>query len=199
MSIKKNEAPEKTVDSILSLIIDEWYERVSSYYVTHEQLRDNPELTKEEELKRFHDDKGHRIKFDKDSLDFTYGLRSIWAANHIIIEVSVNNKVANFDYSDFRERLLGYYEKTGKQNVPSPYELRNHPFQAILQFEPNLREAFKVEKREDKADIMRLSFHVNEEFVDRILAHPHASKKLIEDYCVSPFRTVYATVYRRSK
>ncbi len=199
MSIKKNEAPEKTVDLILSLIIDEWYERVSSYYVTHEQLRDNPELKKEEELKRFHDDKGHRIKFDKDSLDFTYGLRSIWAANHIIIEVSVNNKVANFDYADFRERLLGHYEKTGKQNVPSPYELRNHPFREILQFEPNLREAFKVEKREDKADIMRLSFHVNEEFVDRILAHPQASKKLIEDYCVSPFRTVYATVYRRSK
>jgi len=198
MATKKTEAPEKTVDSILGQIIDEWYERVSPYYVTLEQVRENPEVRKEEELKRFHDEKGHRIKFDKDALDFTYGLRSIWAS-HIIIEVSVNNKVENFDYADFQERLLAHYEKTGKQNVPSPYELRSHSFREILHFEPNLREAFTVEKRGDKADIMRLSFHLNEQFVDKITAHPQASKKLIEDYCVSPFRTVYATVYRRAR
>jgi len=199
MAIKKKEAPEKTVDSILGLIIDEWYERVAPYYVTLEQLQENPGLNKEEELKRFHDEKGHRIKFDKDTLDFTYGLRSIWSGNHIIIEVSVNNKVENFDYADFQERLLAHYEKIGKQNVPSPWELRNHTFCEILQFEPNLREAFTVEKREDKADIMRLSFHLNGQFMDKVIAHPQASKKLIEDYCVSPFRTGYATVYRRAR
>jgi hypothetical protein len=199
MATKKKEAPEKTIDGILGSIIDEWYEKVSSYYITQERLSDNPQLGKEEELKRFHDEKGHRIKFDKDDLDFTYGLRSIWENNHVIIEVSVNNKVANFDYDGFEERLLAHYEKTGGQKVASPYELKSHIYQEIFLFEPNLREAFKVEKREDKADIMRLSFHVNGNFLDKITGHPQASRQLIETYCVTPFRSVYAAVYRRSR
>lgn len=199
MAIKKKETPEKTIDAILSTIIDEWYERVSRYYVTQEQLQQDSGLDREEELKRFHDDRGHRIKFDKDELDFTYGLRSIWENNHVIIEVSVNNKVRNFDYDGFEERLLAHYEKTGDQNVPSPYELKNHCYREILLFEPSLREAFSVERREDKADIMRLSFHLNGVFLEKVIAHPQASKQLIEDYCVTPFRSVYAAVYRRSR
>jgi len=199
MAIRKKEAPQKTVDLILSSIIDDWYEKVSSYYVTIEQLQGHPQLNKEEELKRFHDEKGHRIKFSKDDLDFTYGLRSIWENNHILIEVSVNNKVENFNYEGFEARLMAHYEKTGNERVTSPYELRNQSYRDVFQFEPNLREAFKVEKREDKADIMRLSFHVSNEFLDKIVGHPQASKQLVETYCVTPFRSVYATVYRRSR
>ena len=199
MAIRKKEAPQKTIDLILSSIIDDWYEKVSSYYVTIEQLQDHSQLTKEEELKRFHDEKGHRIKFSKDDLDFTYGLRSIWENNHILIEVSVNNKVENFNYEGFEARLMAHYEKTGNERVTSPYELRNQSYRDVFQFEPNLREAFKVEKREDKADIMRLSFHVSNEFLDKIVGHPQASKQLVETYCVTPFRSVYATVYRRSR
>ena len=199
MATRKKEAPQKTIDLILSSIIDDWYQKVSGYYVTNEQLQAQPNLSKEEELKRFHDEKGHRIKFSKDDLDFTYGLRSIWENNHILIEVSVNNKVENFNYEGFEARLLAHYEKTGNERVTSPYELRNQSYRDVFQFEPNLREAFTVEKRGDKADIMRLSFHVSNEFLDRIVGHPQASKQLVETYCVTPFRSVYATVYRRSR
>jgi hypothetical protein len=199
MAIRNKEAPLKTIEVILSSIIDDWYEKVSGYYVTAEQLREDPDLQKEEELKRFHDEKGHRIKFSKDDLDFTYGLRSSWENNHIIIEVSVNNKVDNFDYDGFEARLMAHYEKTGDEKVTSPYELRNQVYRDVFQFEPNLREAFKVEKREDKADIMRLSFHVNNALLEKIVSHPQASKQLVETYCVTPFRSVYATVYRRSR
>ncbi len=199
MAIRKQDSPQKTIDGILSAIIDEWYEKVAGYYVTQEQLQEDPNDTREEQLKRFHDDKGHRIKFNKDDLDFTYGLKSAWENNHIIIEVSVNNKVDNFDYDGFQVRLLAHYDKTRDQKVSKPYELKTHSYAEILEFEPNLREAFKVEKREDKADIMRLSFHVNRSLLDRLVAHPQASKHLIENYCVTPFRSVYAAVYRRSR
>ncbi len=199
MPIRKQDSPQKTIDGILSAIIDEWYGKVAGYYVTQEQLREDPEDTRDEQLKRFHDEKGHRIKFNKDDLDFTYGLKSAWENNHIIIEVSVNNKVDNFDYDGFQERLLAHYDKTGDQKVSKPYELKSHSYAEILQFEPNLREAFKVEKREDKADIMRLSFHINRSLLEKLVGHPQASKSLIESYCVTPFRSVYAAVYRRSR
>ena len=199
MATRKKEAPQKTIDVILSSIIDDWYEKVSGYYVTIEQLQGQPNPGREEELKRFHDEKGHRIKFSKDDLDFTYGLRSIWENNHILIEVSVNNKVENFNYEGFEARLMAHYERTGNERVTSPYELRNQSYRDVFQFEPNLREAFKVEKRGDKADIMRLSFHVSNEFLDKIVGHPQASKQLVETYCVTPFRSVYARVYRRSR
>lgn len=198
MAIRKQDSPQKTIDGILSAIIDEWYWKVAGYYVTQEQLQD-PNDTRQEQLKRFHDDKGHRIKFNKDDLDFTYGLKSAWENNHLIIEVSANNKVDNFDYKGFQARLLAHYDKTGNQKVPKPYELKSHSYAEILQFEPNLREAFKVEKHEDKADIIRLSFHVNRLLLDKLVAHPLASKNLIENYCVTPFRSVYAAVYRRSR
>ncbi len=199
MEIKKKEsAIQQAIEQILSAIIDDWYDRVSGYYVTHDQISQNPDSNQIEELKRFHDDKGHRIKFDKDDLDFTYGLRSNWQGDDFMIEVSVNNKVENFDYDDFRERLYSHYEKTGSQKVQSPVELRNSTFHDIFQFVPNFKEAFKVEKRGDKADIMRLSFRIANEFLEKLASHPVAGKQLVEGYCVSPFRSVYATVYRRS-
>lgn len=195
---KDKETIQQTIDGTLRGIIDDWYENVSGFYVTPERLAADPRLGREEELKRFHDEHGHRIKFRKDDLDFTYGLRSHWQDEDFVIEVSVNNKVENFSYTEFRNRLLALYEKRGGEKVSTPYDLRDRTYREIFQFKPNLREAFVVEKREDKADIMRLSFLVLNESLEKLAAHPVAGKELIENYCVSPFRSVYAAVYRRS-
>ena len=94
----------ETIEDVLRIIIDEWYEKVSSFYVTGEDLTGNPSMEEEEQLKRFHDEKGHRIKFSKDELDFTYGLRSYWENDDLLIEVSVNNKVEGFNVQEFKEK-----------------------------------------------------------------------------------------------
>ena len=197
MTTTKSKATQiqKAIDELLSQIIDEWFERVSPHYVTHSVGSGRQE--REEELKCFHDKNGHRIKFDKDGLDFTYGLKSQWAKEHCVIEISVNNKVENFDYLDFQRRLVSHYKTTGNRKVPTPYQLRTHSYQEIFQLEPNLEEAFSVENRENRADIMSLSFRLKERFSEELAARPVSGKQLIEDYCVSPFRSAYAAVYRR--
>lgn len=198
MVIKKEESTaQQVIGDTLRAIIDDWYENVSSFYVTRERLASDPHLRQEEELKRFHDENAYRIKFSKDDLDFTYGLRSHWQGEDFLIEVSVNNKVENFDHDDFRNRLFSHYAKRGDEKVPTPYELRDYHYHEIFQLTPDLEQAFVVEKRGERADIMRLSFSVKKEFLDKLVLHPLASKQLLENYCVSPFRSVYATVYRR--
>ena len=189
---------QQATDKILGSIIDDWYGNVSGFYLNREQIETEPGLgTREEELKRFHDDKGHRIKFNKDNLDFTYGLVSHWQEDSLLIEVSVNNKVENFDYQDFQRLLLSHYQNLGEKLVPTPYELRNYRYCDIFLLKPNPAEAFQVETRTEGADIMRLSFSVNNKHLEKCLSHPVSGKSLIENYCVSPFRTVYAAVYRR--
>ncbi len=189
---------QQATDKILGSIIDDWYENVSGFYLTREQLETEPgQGTREEELKRFHDDRGHRIKFNKDNLDFTYGLVSRWQEDSLLIEVSVNNKVERFDYQDFQRRLLSHYENLGEKLVPTPYELRNYRYSDIFLLKPNPTQAFQVETRTEGADIMSLSFGVNNRHLEKCLNHPVSGKNLIENYCVSPFRTVYAAVYRR--
>ncbi len=197
MTTTKSKATQiqKAIDELLSQIIDEWFERVAPHYVTHSVGSGRQE--REGELKCFHDKNGHRIKFDKDGLDFTYGLKSQWAEEHCVIEISVNNKVENFDYLDFQRRLVSHYKTTGNRKVPTPYQLRTHSYQEIFQLEPNLEEAFSVENRENRADIMSLSFRLKERFSEELAARPVSGKQLIEDYCVSPFRSAYAAVYRR--
>ncbi len=197
MTTTKSKATQiqKAIDDLLSQIIDEWYERVCPHYVTHPVTFGGQE--REEELKCFHDKNGHRIKFNKDALDFTYGLKSQWAEEHCVIEISVTNKVENFDYLDFQRRLVSHYQALGNRKVPTPYQLRTHSYQDIFQLEPNLEDAFSVENREKKADIMSLSFRLKERFSEELAARPVSGKQLIEDYCVSPFRSVYAAVYRR--
>ncbi|HUG43624.1 MAG TPA: hypothetical protein VMN76_05205 [Acidobacteriota bacterium] len=192
------EEVQRTFDEVIKKIIDEWYEKVASFYVTKDDLVDGGEADDAVELKRFHDKNGHRIKFSKDNLDFTYGLRTVFEGNDFLIEVSVNNKVENFDYEEFRSRLTAHYRKTGRELVPTPYELRSHSYHEIFQLGTNFREAFQVEMREGKADIMRLSFRLNPELIDKLTSHPQSSKELVENYCVTPFRNIYATVYRRN-
>lgn len=185
-------AIKRALDQTLSAIIDDWYERVSGYYVTLED--EDPD--EDAELKRFHDSKGHRIKFNKDDLDFTYGLRSTWHGNRLSIEISVNNKVDNFDYDNFRTQLFAHYQKAGLVKATRPASFAKAAHKDLFQLESGIREAFTVEKRNDKADIMRLSFVINPEFLDTLASEQEAAKLLIENYCVSPFRRIYANVYR---
>ncbi|MDA2935092.1 hypothetical protein MYX82_12235 [Acidobacteria bacterium AH-259-D05] len=186
----------EVIEEVLGQIIDEWYERVAPHYITQEQLPGQPG-NKEAELKYFHDESGHRIKFNKHELDFTYGLRSYCDDRHCVIEISVNNKVENFDYQDFQSLLVSHYRDMGNRQVPTPYQLKSFSYENIFQLEPTFESAFSVEQRKGKADIMRLSFRVSERFTKELISHPVSSKQLIEDYCVSPFRRIYATVYRR--
>lgn len=184
-----------TIEEILNQIIDEWYERIAPHYVT--QINSSGRPKQQEQLKRFHDERGHRIKFNKEGLDFTYGLRSQWETASCIIEVSVNNKVNDFNYDEFHRRLLSHYDKLRVQVVSTPHKLKGYDYQQIFQLEPNRKTAFDVEKHKNKADIMKLSFRVDSEFINILASNPIDGKKLIEGYCVSPFRSVYATVYRR--
>ena len=193
---KETSAVKESVEEILSSIINDWYERVSGYYVTQDDAEGNPELEKTVQLKRFHDSKGHRIKFNKDDLDFTYGLRSDWQDDSVLIEISVNNKVDNFDYEDFREQLFLHYKKVGDKKVESPSTIRDLCFDEVFQLESGISEVFTVEKRENKADIMRLSFRMEASLLGNLLGEVRATKQLIESYCVSPFRSIYARVYR---
>ncbi len=107
LPVKKKIPPKlvKTIDNALAAIIDQWYLSVSDYYVTPEKKAENPDIQTPEELKRFHDETGHRIKFNKGDLDFTYGL-SISSDDHGgELEVSVNNKVPDFNYAELVRRL----------------------------------------------------------------------------------------------
>lgn len=190
----KSKAIQETIEGILRAIIDDWYERVSGYYITSSEETGADDSV---ELKRIHDEKGHLIKFNKDGLDFTYGLRSTWDGDHFLIEISVNNKVENFAYDDFRNQLFAHYEKAGSAPVQRP-ALGSLPHRDVFQLESGFSEAFTVEKRMPKADIMRLSFRVNADLLDLLAADPEATKQLIEAYCVSPFRSIYAKVYRNN-
>lgn len=191
---------QEAIESVLGLIIDEWYGKVSSYYITAERLAEDSSIDQdqEEELKRFHDENGHRIKFSKEELDFTYGLRSYWLDDALLIEISANNKVENFNIREFQRRLKDHYLRTGKELLPTPYELRNRSYEEVFELDSNFEEAFTVEVREGKADIMRLSFRLNSQLLPKLSSKPVASKTLVENFCVTPFRNIYASVYRSS-
>lgn len=189
---------QQAIEEILRIIIDEWYDKVSSFYITSETPGLSGSEPQEEELKRFHDDKGHRIKFSKGDLDFTYGLRSYWDDDDLHIEVSVNNKVEDFDISQFRAKLALHFQKAGKQLVPTPIELRNRCYTDIFELDSNFDDAFTHDVRTGKADIMRLSFRLNRGVLAKLSARPVSSKELVENYCVTPFRNIYASVYRQS-
>ena len=98
------------IDKALEAIIDQWYLSVSDYYITSEKKTENPQIEIPEELKRFHDETGHRIKFNKGDLDFTYGLSLISGADGYALEASVNNKVPNLNYGELIRRLAVYYD-----------------------------------------------------------------------------------------
>jgi hypothetical protein len=184
------------IDRALETIIDQWYQSVSEYYITTEKKAENPDIFGPEELKRFHDENGHRIKFNKADLDFTYGLSLITdAAGSYALDVSVNNKVPNFNYAELGRRLAVYYQANCEKPVEGFTKLKKIRNSDAF----HLKEDFgtiKVEEREGKADIVRLTFCISVDYLEDLVADPGNFMDLIQQYCVAPLRRIYAEVYR---
>ena len=186
----------KLIDSTLEAIIDQWYLSVSDYYLTPEKKAENPDLEGSEELKRFHEETGHRIKFNKGDLNFTYGLSVISGPDGCILEASVNNKVPNFNYNELVRRLSAFYEVARNKPIeefPHPKGARNGDLFAL---EEDLQHSITVEQREGKADIVRLAFTVEEQYLEELMADAPNFMEVIHRYCVAPLRRLYAEVYR---
>ncbi len=195
----KRKTPPKTaalIDKALETIIDQWYLSVSDYYITTEKKAENSEITAPEELKRFHDETGHRIKFNKGDLDFTYGLSLMLAADDCALEVSVNNKVPNFNYGELVRRLSAYYQVNKEKPIEGFKKLKKVRNCDVFQLQEDLQESVTVETREGKADIVRLSFGVEDGFLEELVSDPPNFMELIHQYCVAPLRRIYADVYR---
>lgn len=195
----KRKTPPKTaalIDKALEAIIDQWYLSVSDYYITSEKKAENPGLQVPEELKRFHDETGHRIKFNKGDLDFTYGLCLMSGGDSCVLEVSVNNKVPNLNYGELVRRLASYYQSNKDKQIEGFKKLRKVRNCDIFHLPEDLQDSIKMETREGKADIVRLSFGIEEEYLDELVAEPPNFMELIHQYCVAPLRRIYAEVYR---
>lgn len=201
MAAKRKTSPQIAVliDKALEAIIDQWYLSVSDYYVTCEKKAENPGIQAPEELKRFHDETGHRIKFDKGDLDFTYGLSLMPAEEDCVLEVSVNNKVPNFNYGDLARRLAEYYESNKEKPVEGFKKLKKIRHGDVFVLDENLQDSIRVESREGKADIVRLFFNIRDEFLEDLVSDPPIFMELIHQYCVAPLRRVYADVYRKKR
>jgi hypothetical protein len=184
------------IDNALETIIDQWYQSVSEYYITTEKKTENPDIFGPEELKRFHDESGHRIKFSKAGLDFTYGLSFIDdAAGGYALDVSVNNKVPNFNYPELSRRLTVYYQTNREKPVEGFTKLKKIRNCDAFHLKEDVG-TIKVEEREGKADIVRLTFCISGDYLEDLVAEPGSFMELIQQYCVAPLRRIYAEVYR---
>jgi hypothetical protein len=195
----RKKAGQKTlrlIDEALAAIIDQWYLSVSDYYVTAEKKAENPGLQAPEELKRFHDDAAHRIKFDKGDLDFTYGLALDTDNDQILLEASVNNKVPNFNYAELVRRLSLHYEAAKTKTIEGFKKLKKVRNADVFRLPERLQNSVVVEEREGKADIIRLSFGIEEQYLEELTSDPPAFMEVIHQYCVAPLRRTYAEVYR---
>ncbi len=201
MPQKKKISPKtiKLIDKALEAIIDQWYLSVSDYYVTQEKLAETPGAEGPEELKRFHDDSSHRIKFNKGELDFTYGLAVELDASGCRLEASVNNKVPNFNYGELVRRLSSHYETAKSQPVPGFKKLKKVRCSDVFSLPEDLHNCVAVEHRDGKADIVRLSFDILDDYLEDLVAEPAVFMDLIHVYGVAPLRRIYADVYRTRK
>jgi len=187
------------IDEALAAIIDQWYLSVSDYYITSEKKAENPDIQLPEELKRFHDSTGHRIKFNKGDLDFTYGLSLISDLDGCGLEVSVNNKVPNFNYGELVRRLAAYYEVARSKPIEGFKKLKKVRNCDVFTLQDDLQNSISVEQREGKADIVRLSFGIQDQYLDELIADPPNFMEVIHQYCVAPLRRMYAEVYRTKR
>jgi hypothetical protein len=189
----------RLIDEALSAIIDQWYLSVSDYYITAEKKAENATIEGPIELKRFHDEAGHRIKFDKGDLDFTYGLCLAHGSDDTDLEVSVNNKVTNLDYADLLGRLSSHYEGFRRKPIEGFKKLKNICHAEVFVLPEDLQNSVSVEQREGKADIIRLSFGIQEKYLEDLIQDPPNLMELIHRYCVAPLRRAYAEVYRKKR
>ncbi len=189
----------KIIDEALEAIIDQWYLSVSDYYVTAEKRAENPSLQVAEELKRFHDELGHRIKFDKGDLNFTYGLSVEAGSDGCRLEASVNNKVPNFDYAELVRRLSVYYETARFKQIEGFKKVKGLCNQDLFHLPADLQRNVALEQRQGKADIIRLSFAVDDAQLEELISEPANFMEVIHQYCVAPLRRIYAEVYRTKR
>ncbi len=201
MPAKRKISPKtvKQIDEALSAIIDQWYLSVSDYSVTVEKKVENPKIDTPEELKRFHDETGHRIKFSKGDLDFTYGICLEGKPDACLLEVSVNNKVPNFNYGELVRRLSAYYEDAKTKPIEGFKKLKRVRNCDIFSLPDDLHNSVTVEQREGKADIIRLSFSLQDGHLEELVSDPPAFMDVIHQYCVAPLRRIYADVYRNKR
>ena len=201
MPVKKKISPRvaKLIDNTLESIIDQWYLSISDYYVTIERKSENPDVSQTEELKRFHDETGHRIKFNKGDLDFTYGLSLQSGDEGHLLEVSVNNKVPHFNYNELVRRLSSYYEGARNKPIAGFKDAQKLHNRDIFSLQDQIRNSISVEPREGKADIVRLSFGIVDEHFEELIADPPSFMEMIHNYCVAPLRRIYADLYRTKK
>ncbi len=195
----KRKTPPKSaamIDKALEAIIDQWYLSVCDYYVTTEKKSNNPDLQVPEELKRFHDENGHRIKFNKGDLDFTYGLSLMSDNEDCALEVSVNNKVPNFNYAELVRRLSAYYNTANDKPIEGFKKIKKARNCEIFGLQETLQDSITVETREGKADIVRLTFQIQDEHLEELISDPPNFMELVLQYCVAPLRRIYAEVYR---
>jgi hypothetical protein len=196
----KSKNPPKTaamIDKALETIIDQWYLSVSDYYITAEKKAESPEIQVPEELKRFHDENGHRIKFNKGDLDFTYGLSLISEGE--ALEASINNKVPNFNYSELVRRMADYYKSAKDKPIEGFKKIKKTRNCEVFSLQENLKDSIKVEAREGKADIVRLTFEVQPDHLEELISDPPNFMELIHQYCVAPLRRIYAEVFRNKR
>ena len=201
MVVKKKISPKtlKLIDETLAAIIDQWYLSVSDYYITAEKKAENPDIMVPDELKRFHDASAHRIKFDKGDLDFTYGLGLDNNGDQLLLEASINNKVPNFNYGELVRRLSLHYETAKAKPIEGFKKLKKVNNCDVFILPENLQNSMVVEQREGKADIVRLSFGIDDQYLDELIADPPAFMEVIHQYCVAPLRRLYAEVYRSNR
>ena len=196
----KRKNPPKTValiDKALETIIDQWYLSVSDYYITAEKKAESPGIEVPEELKRFHDENGHRIKFNKGDLDFTYGLSMISEGE--ALEASINNKVPNFNYGELVRRMADYYDTAKDRPIEGFKKIKKARNCEVFSLQENLKDSIKVETREGKADIVRLTFEVQPDHLEELISDPPNFMELIHQYCVAPLRRIYAEVFRNKR
>lgn len=201
MPAKKKISPKtvKLIDETMAAIVDQWYLSVSDYYVTAEKKAENPEIFVPEELKRFHDTLSHRIKFYKGDLDFTYGLALEVDGDQCLLEASINNKVPKFNYPELVRRLTVHYETLKLKPIEGFKKLKKVANSEVFSLADELQNSLVVEQREGKADIVRLSFGIEDQYLDELTSDPPAFMEIIHQYCVAPLRRLYAEVYRSSK
>lgn len=181
------------LEQIICQIVVDWYERIKQHYVTVEDSRD---LGVEPELKYFHRLMIHRIKFSRqEELDVTYGLGVSQRNGQLFIESSVNNKSKGFDYEGFVNGLKSYYWKRRNDKPWIDPNFDHFTYEELLLFEPVMGHSVTLDKRKDKADIIRLHFAVNTIHEDLLLEHQEILRDLIGDYCLAPVKRIYAESY----
>ena len=117
-------------------------------------------------------------------------------ADGYALEVSVNNKVPNFNYSELVRRLAAYYPAAKSKPIEGFKKLKKICNCDVFALQENLQDSIKVETREGKADIVRLSFGIQDEYLEDLVSDPPNFMELIHQYCVAPLRRIYAEVYR---